>query len=93
MTTIKIGEEYSVEMMSNPSTGFSWSYLPSKSKIVSIEESIGQANPNIVGSTLKSIFTIKGLQKGTEEITFNYHKVWENNIAPEKTKNLTITVE
>lgn len=93
MVTIKVGEEYTVELISNPSTGFSWTFVSSQLKFVSIEEFIEKANPNIVGSTVKTIFKIKGKQKGTEDITFNYHKVWEINVVPEKTETITVVVE
>lgn len=60
--------------------------LPLHSKIVSIAETSGNAELKVIGSTLKTNYEIKGEDVGKEEVTFSYHKAWEKEVAPEKTK-------
>jgi predicted secreted protein len=70
MINLKLGETHSIELISNPSTGYSWTVSPEKSKIISISESLVDVNPKDIGSIHKTIFTIKGLKKGIEEVVF-----------------------
>lgn len=93
MKTIKIGEEYLVELTSNPSTGYSWSFLPAKLEIVSIQQTTCEVDPYSIGATVKTIFKIKGEKKGTANITFFYHKAWEKNRIPAITKNIIVLVQ
>jgi predicted secreted protein len=92
MINLKLGETHSIELISNPSTGYSWTVSPEKSKIISISESSVDVNPKDIGANHKTIFTIKGLKKGIQEIVFTYHKAWEKDIEPALTKSIIIKI-
>jgi inhibitor of cysteine peptidase len=92
MISLKVGEVYSLKVESNPSTGYSWTHTVSKSKIISISETINAIDPKLIGATNNMIFNIKGLKKGTVEVVFNYHKVWEIDTIPALTKKMTVKI-
>ena len=92
MISLKVGEVFPLELNSNPSTGYSWTYTISKPKIISISEFFEDVDPKMIGVNHKVIFEIKGLKKGIVEVAFNYHKVWEKDIAPALTKTMTVTI-
>jgi predicted secreted protein len=93
MINLKVGETFSLELISNPSTGYSWTFNPLKSKIFKVTEITGEADPKVIGNQLTTIFRIKGTKKGTEEIAFFYHKAWEKDVKPALTKTMSITIK
>lgn len=78
----------SIELASNPTTGFSW-------KVVRIDPTIVQVDPvenyvpdrvpaGIVGSGGKMIFPLRLLRPGKTEIVLEYRRSFENKPEPEK---------
>jgi predicted secreted protein len=93
MINLKVGETFSLELISNPSTGYSWTFSPLKSNVFKVTEITVDADSKAIGNQLTSIFKIKGIKKGTEEIAFFYHRAWEKDVKPALTKTMTITIK
>lgn len=70
----KDGEELLIELSSNPSTGYNWTYNISNKDIISIEEDYDDSicEEKIVGCGGYNIYKIKALKKGETTITFTY---------------------
>jgi len=90
---IKLGEVYILELPSNPSTGYTWTYTPEVVKIIAIEEVSGGNLSETPGASHECVFKIKGIQKGIVKVTFIYHRVWEKDIAPKEIKQITLIVK
>ncbi|MBP6235330.1 MAG: protease inhibitor I42 family protein [Saprospiraceae bacterium] len=90
---IKPGEVYTLELPSNVSTGYTWTYTPKESQIIAINEVSDGSPSDTPGASQKTIFRIKGLQKGNVKVTFTYQRVWEKDIAPKETKRITVKVK
>ena len=70
-------DNYVVELESNPSTGYTWSYTVEGDNKVQIIESYEAPVDTCVGCPGKVIFTISGIEKGNTTVTFNYKRQWE----------------
>ena len=90
---IKPGEVYTLELPSNVSTGYTWTYMPKESQIITISEVSDESPSDTPGASLETIFEIKGIQKGNVKVTFTYQRVWETDIAPKETKRITVKVK
>jgi len=85
---IRLTEPLSIELSSNPTTGFLW-------KIATIDDTMlrleGQETyipdrvpPGIVGSGGKTVFPFRLLRPGRTEIVFEYRRPFEKKPEPEK---------
>lgn len=90
---IKTGEVYNLKLPSNLSTGYTWSFAPKESPIITINEVSDGLPSDTPGAPGETIFRIKGMQKGNAKITFTYRRVWEKDIAPKETKRITVKVK
>lgn len=93
MIHLKVGESFELELISNPSTGYCWTFFPLKSNCFKITEITGNADPKVIGNQLTTIFKIKAVKRGTEEISFLYHKTWEKDVKPALTKTMTVKIQ
>jgi inhibitor of cysteine peptidase len=73
----KVGDVFSLELESNPTTGYQW--LPSidSDKVELLDRSFKSAG-NQIGSSGKEVFTFKTLAAGDSTIRLNYKRSWEN---------------
>ncbi len=88
------GEEFSIALVSNPSTGFRWKMtLPDDQKIVKFlgaEHVISQeVMPGVPG---EEVFKFKALTPGATNVDFVYERPWEPKTAPPR-KIFTILVQ
>jgi inhibitor of cysteine peptidase len=90
---IKPGEVYTLELPSNPSTGYTWTFNPKVSQIITIKEVSDGLPSDTPGASHETIFEIKGIQKGNVKVTLTYRRVWETDIAPKETKRITVKVK
>lgn len=91
----KTSKTYKLELESNATTGFSWSYTIDKSGIVEFvkNEYVPNESNESVGVGGKQIYEIKGISAGTVTINFEYKQQWDAETEPEKTKTITLVVD
>lgn len=71
------GDDFTIILEANPSTGFSWSYEISKPDHVQFEgESFIQQNTDLVGAPGEAAFSFKVLGEGVSTIVFSYEQPW-----------------
>ncbi len=90
----KEGESLLIELSSNPSTGYTWTYDISNNDIISIEEDYDDSNceENTVGCGGYNVYNIKALKKGETTITFTYS--FPNKVNSEEKKAVyVITID
>ena len=81
-----------IQLEGNPTTGYSWKYEISDSKIVSVKESIEyQGKDGVTGAPSIYTYTVTGLKAGIAEISFKYLRFWESE-TPAQVKKVKITV-
>lgn len=89
---IKNGEQFSVVLESNPTTGYQWSAQYDKEIIKLIDDKYEPLNKNqqIVGAPGKQMFVFKALKKGKTELKFEYARTWEKDSIDSKAFRVTI---
>lgn len=92
--SIAIDKTTSIQLETNPTTGYSWNYDIEDNTIATItsEEYIpDQQADEIVGAGGTKIYTIQGLKEGTTSIEFKYQRPWESK-QPIQTKKFIVEV-
>lgn len=91
---ISKGENFQIELVSNPTTGYSWKWVNRKSD--SVVDTIGYeylpGSPGLVGSGGKEIWKFIGLKIGIDTLYFEYNRVWKPN-STVSTKKIIINVK
>jgi inhibitor of cysteine peptidase len=92
--TIEIGDKLYVELCSNPTTGFEWSYEMSGDKAVKEEDHDFDApEGDVPGASGNETWTFEGVSKGATEIFMEYSQPWDGGIKQEWTYRIIITVD
>jgi len=94
--TVAKGETFSIELASNPSTGYGWDVQLKSGKASLVKEdyvSSAPAGSMIVGGDGKEIFVFKANETGTVEIEAQYKRSWEKSVPAAKVKNFSVTVK
>lgn len=92
--TLSVNEWFSVELDSNPTTGYSWKWT-NRRVVGAVVDTIGfkyQArNPVLIGSGGKEIWTFKGLRRGVDTVRMVYRRPWDRN-QPIRIRTLVVKV-
>ena len=91
---IEIGDKVYVELCSNPTTGFEWSYEMSGDIAIKEEDHDFHApEGDVPGAPGNEKWTFEGVDEGTTEIFMEYSQPWDGGIKQEWTYRIAITVE
>lgn len=93
--SVKAGEEFTIALFSNPSTGYTWEFaepLDDKMLQLSSRKYVSDA-PQLDGSGGIDRWTFRALKKGTTHIFLKYLRPWEKNKIPARISVFTIYVE
>ena len=92
---IKVNQEFMIDLVSNPSTGYNWSVNETYDK--SVVEFVGNvyipADTDRSGAPGQDQWTFRGKSKGTTKLSLYYGRSWEKDSSLETVKNYNITVE
>lgn len=73
-------KELKINLYSNSSTGYEWTYKVSNEDIIKISKSYKTNCPSDVsGCGGENVYTIKPLKEGKTTITFKYARSWEQS--------------
>jgi len=88
------GDEFSISLTSNPSTGFLWKMtLPEGDGVVTFLGSEHVAPEEVMpGAPGQEVFKFRALTSGKTKAAFVYHRPWERKTAPPR-KIFTILVQ
>ena len=91
---VSVDEQFQVDLISNPSTGYSWVWI--NKQAVSIIDSIGfnfiPDTPVMAGSGGTEIWTLKAVSRGIDTMKFEYCRFWEPNSTID-TKSIVVKVK
>jgi len=92
--TMEIGDKLYVELCSNPTTGFEWSYEISDDTVVKEEDHDFEApDGDVPGAPGKETWTFEAIDKGTTAISMEYSQPWQGGIKGEWTYMINIVVK
>ena len=92
---IKNGQEFSINLTSNPSTGYSWSVDDTYNKniLTKIRNEFIAPRTEMVGVPGKEIWVFKGINKGNTKLNLVYARQREKTTSQLNSKSLTVTVK
>ena len=88
---VKTGEQFTISLKSNPTTGYSWQPEFDSSFLELIETSFVSDSPELVGAGGVEKFVFLAHREGQVEITFEYKRPWEDQPIQEKYRKVSIT--
>ena len=91
---IKIGDKIYVELCSNPTTGFEWSYeMSGDSALKEEDHDFEEPEGDIVGAAGKETWTFEATDKGETIINMEYSQPWDGGMKGEWTYTINVSVE
>lgn len=91
---LKTGDTLTISLEGNMTTGFSW--IPAPQNPVLLEQ-VGDVAvtpvSDAVGAPGTLVLTFKATTAGQTTLHLDYKRSWEENVAPEKTFEVTVTVK
>ena len=75
---VKIGQEFTIVLSSNPTTGYEWNSGYDSQYIKLVNKEYQHDYPIRTGSGGEDIFTFKAIKSGDTIITLNYQRPWES---------------
>ena len=91
---IEIGDKLYVELCSNPTTGFEWSYEVSGDTAVKEEDhDLPSPEAAVPGSPGEEKWTFEGFDEGTTYIFMEYSQPWDGGVKQQWIYRITITVQ
>ena len=91
---MEIGDKLYVELCSNPTTGFEWSYEMSGDIAVKEEDHDFEApEGDVPGAAGKETWTFEATEKGETIINMEYSQPWQGGIKGEWMYTISVVVE
>ena len=82
---VNVGQEFTIALSSNPTTGYGWEYTSVSQGIQSLGKTYQADNTGLIGSGGTDSFSFKAQGKGTATLVFVYKRSWETTTADQKT--------
>jgi len=82
--TTNMGQEFTITLESNPTSGYSWIPTFNRHIIKLISRNFKPSFASLVGSSGKDIFTFKPINYGRVTLKMLYKRSWEKQIEAEK---------
>ena len=86
-----IGSLAKIELISNATTGYTWTAEDNK-YITLISDEYITSGTGLVGAPGAQILTFKAINKGSTEIVLNYARPWETDTAPAQTIKIKVNI-
>ena len=95
MITTKVGEEFTITLDSNPTTGYQWKLSDNFTEgIVKLVKSEYVApETEMRGAGGQEVWTFKALEPGETTVEMEYVRPWETGVEPVVVKIFGVTVE
>jgi len=92
---IKTGQEFTINLTSNPSTGYSWSVDDTYNKNImsKISNEFIPSNSEMIGAPGKELWVFRGTNKGNTKLNFVYSRQRENITSQINSKSFNVTVK
>jgi inhibitor of cysteine peptidase len=88
--TVKKGQEFTIIVESNPTTGYQW--IPTfNTSIINLISHNFQPSAKLIGSSGADVFTFKAVNYGTGSLKMLYKRSWEKDFVKEKVFAINVT--
>ncbi len=88
----KTGDNFTIRLDENPTTGFEWSIEISDGLVVLSDEYIPPQDEGLVGAGNVHVWEIQAVETGTQQVNGIYKRSWENITGDELKYELTVNV-
>jgi inhibitor of cysteine peptidase len=88
---VKVGQEFTIALKANPTTGYDWECVNLYEWIQPLEKTYQADNPGLVGSGGTDTFAFKAHGKGNAVLVFTYKRSWETTIADQKSFSIEVS--
>jgi inhibitor of cysteine peptidase len=82
--TLKKGQEFTITLKSNPTSGYGWIPTFNKYIIDLTAHEFQPTSPRFIGNSGKDIFTFKAISYGSAILKMFYRRSWEEQFVAEK---------
>jgi len=92
---LSVGDTVTIDLCSNPTTGFQWEENPDISDSSVLKQTSHEFIPpgtDVPGQAGREVWVFKTLKKGESTVIFEYSQPWEGGMKNEWTYTLTVTV-
>jgi inhibitor of cysteine peptidase len=91
---VTIGQEFSVSLASNPTTGFKWDLAtPLNTNLLTlITNEYVRPNSALMGAGGNEVWKFKAVGEGKADIDLKYARPWEKAVQPAKKTNFVVVV-
>jgi len=89
----KINKNFSIQLESQLSTGFSWKLMEYPEYLSIVQENVRTEENNKTGGIDIQEFILKSSSKGEFEILFQYGEHWKKNPKYEKSSKIKVVIE
>jgi predicted secreted protein len=92
---VEVGDKIRVELCSNITTGFGWTYEIINENVLKFEDYDYKEpeDDELLGTAGTDIWTFEAIEVGTTEVVMEYSQPWEGGLKAEWTYTLTVMVE
>ena len=92
---VSVGEEFEIELESNPSTGYEWTMTtrPDEAILGLTRDEFVPSDSTAVGAPGKHIWRFKALAAGKTTIVLEYARSWEEDEKPRQVHTVTVEVK
>ena len=90
-----VGDTITIDLCSNPTTGFQWEENPDISDSTVLGQTSHEFIPpktDVPGQAGREVWVFTTLKKGESTVSFEYSQPWEGGMKSEWTYTLTVTV-
>jgi inhibitor of cysteine peptidase len=88
---VKTGEEFTVALKANPTTGYDWEYTDAYEWIQPLGKTYEADTPVLTGSGGTDLFRFKAHGAGSATLNFVYKRSWETAVAEQKTFTIEVS--
>ncbi|HCK65362.1 MAG TPA: hypothetical protein DHW49_03780 [Anaerolineae bacterium] len=90
---VNAGEEFTIVIESNPTTGYHWEIMSELSNVEFISKDYQAEEPITTGSGGVDLWTFKAISTGEALITLGYYPPYEDPEPPQQTTTFVVTVK
>lgn len=79
---MSVHQEFEVQLASNPTTGYRWSWIAADSAILQMKKREYRSESELVGGGGNERFLFAAVSPGKTDLILVYHRPWEKPLAP-----------
>lgn len=91
--SVAVGDTLIITLVGNPTTGYTWDTTLIDKEVLSMIEKSFTPSSTLVGAGGVFSFKVLAISKGSSDLHMRYARLWEKDVPPAKTFDITVSVE